>query len=98
MPVAHFRNMKLKPRSLLGVMSGALAVLVGCEQAPPPQFHLNQMRMVANETTEDYQQEIANVLGAMFGTPDEPFAFPESGLNQTRLTLSAGPAFNDTEG
>jgi mono/diheme cytochrome c family protein len=75
-----------------------LAAIVGCEQAPPPQFHLNQMRMVANETTEDYQQEIANVLGAMFGTPDEPFAFPESGLNQTRLTLAAGAAFNDTEG
>jgi mono/diheme cytochrome c family protein len=75
-----------------------LAAVVGCEQAPPPQFHLNQMRMVANETPEDYQQEIANVLGAMFGTPDEPFAFPESGLNQTRLTLAAGAAFNDTEG
>jgi mono/diheme cytochrome c family protein len=82
----------------LGLAAAVLAAAVGCEQAPPPQFHLNQMRMVVNETTGDYQQEIADVLGAMFGTPDEPFAFPEAGLSQTRLNLAAGAAYNDTEG
>jgi mono/diheme cytochrome c family protein len=90
--------MNLSTRSLVGIVATALVAAVGCEQAPPPQFHLNEMRMVVNETSGDYQQEIADVLGAIFGTPDEPFAFPESGLNQTRLNLSAGPAYNDTEG
>jgi mono/diheme cytochrome c family protein len=90
--------MNLRSRSSLGIIAAVLAALVGCEQAPPPQFHLNEMRMVENETPADYQQEIADVLGAMFGTPDQPFAFPESGLTQTRLTLAAGAAYNDTEG
>jgi len=75
-----------------------LGAALGCEQAPPPQFRQNALTMVSNETSDAYQQEIANVLGAMFGTPDEPYAFPESGLDQQRLDLAAGPAFTDQEG
>jgi mono/diheme cytochrome c family protein len=76
----------------------ALLSIVGCEQAPTPRFQLNPVVMVSKETSGDYQQEIANVLAGMFGTPDAPFAFPESGLNQQRLDLAAGPAYTDKEG
>lgn len=86
------RNHAFTSATLLAL--GAL----GCEQAPPPRFHANMLQMVANETSDGYQQEIANVLGAMFGTPDEPFAFPESGLNQNLLNLAAGSAYADEQG
>jgi mono/diheme cytochrome c family protein len=70
----------------------------GCDQAEPPNFRLNMVQMVSNEIDEPYQAEIANVLGAMFGTPDDPQVLPESGLDQTLLSLAAGPAWSDKEG
>jgi len=82
----------------LVIFTAVFTAALGCEQAPPPQFRQNVLTMVSNETSDAYQQEIANVLGAMFGTPDEPYAFPESGLDQQRLDLAAGPAFTDQEG
>ena len=85
-----------KPLSSLAAL--ALLAPIGCEQAPPPQFRANMVKVVANETSDAYQQEIANVLGGMFGTPDKPFAFPESGLDQQRLDLAAGAAWSDKEG
>lgn len=75
-----------------------LLAALGCGQAPPPRFHANLVKLSVNETSDPYQQEIANVLEAMFGTPDKPFAFPESGLDQQRLDLSAGPAWSDKAG
>lgn len=55
--------------------------------------------MVSNEISPEYQQEVANVLAAMFGTPPAPnLPLPESGLNQQRLTLAAGAAWSDKEG
>ncbi|MCA9258933.1 MAG: c-type cytochrome [Planctomycetales bacterium] len=71
---------------------------LGCNQSSAPQFRLNMIQMAVNETNEDYQEEIANVLAGMFGTPDEPFALPETGLDQTRLDLAAGPAWSDEQG
>ena len=75
----------------------ALAV-VGCDRPAPPAFRLNMVESVSNDTAPEYQQEIANVLGAMFGTPDEPFALPETGLDQGRLRVAAGPAWSDEAG
>lgn len=72
--------------------------LAGCEQAPPPQFRLNMVQMANNELDETYQQEIANAMGGLFGDPDEPHAPPESGLDNNRLKLAAGPAWTDQEG
>ncbi|BBO35028.1 cytochrome c [Lacipirellula parvula] len=91
--------MKSLPRisGLLTVVALS-AALIGCEQAPPPRFGLNPVVMVNNEISPEYQQEIANVLAAMFGTPDAPYALPESGLNQQRLTLAAGAAWSDKQG
>jgi mono/diheme cytochrome c family protein len=83
--------------SIWSIAASALA-LAGCGQAPAPQFQLNQVLLVTNETSPSYQQEIANVLAAMFGTPDEPFAMPETGLDQQQLTLAAGAAWSDEGG
>jgi mono/diheme cytochrome c family protein len=38
------------------------------------------------------------VLLAMFGTPDEPVALPETGLDETKLRLAAGPVRSDIVG
>jgi mono/diheme cytochrome c family protein len=78
--------------------ASAIVATLGCEQAPPPRFQLNMVSMVANETADPYQQEIADVLAGMFGTPDQPYAFPESGLDQQRLDLAAGAAYSDEAG
>lgn len=78
-------------------LAAVLATAAGCTQAPPPEFHLNMVQAATNEIDPAYQQEIANVLGAMFGTPDEPQVLAESGLNQKLLTLAAGPAWTDSE-
>ena len=75
----------------------ALAVSIGCDQSEPA-FRLNMVEAVSNDTGPEYQQEILNVLGAMFGTPDEPFVLPETGLDQGQLQLAAGPAWSDQTG
>ncbi len=58
------------------------------------------VKMVSEETptAQEYQQEIADVLGALFGTPDEPFALPETGLNAIQLQMAAGSAWSDEKG
>ncbi|MCH8923163.1 MAG: c-type cytochrome [Planctomycetes bacterium] len=44
------------------------------------------------------QQEIANALDAMFGTPDEPFVLAESGLDIAKIQMAAGPVRSDQFG
>ena len=84
----------------VSILSCTLLVLasVGCDQSQPPAFRLNMVEVVNNELTPDYQQQVANVLGAMFGTPDQPHAMPETGLDQGMLNLAAGPAWSDQMG
>ena len=78
------------------LVSGAL--LAGCDTAQPPAFRLNMVEAVVQDAPPEYQQEIANVLGAMFGTPDEPYALPETGLDQSKLDRAAGPAWSNVKG
>ncbi len=75
----------------------ALTTWVGCGTAEPPTFRLNMVQMVSQETSLEYQQEIADVLGALFGTPDQPHAQPETGLDQTKLDIAAGPVWSDAQ-
>jgi mono/diheme cytochrome c family protein len=76
------------------------AMAVGCDTPAAPEFHLNMVQMTsdATPTPEAYQQDIANVLDAMFGTPDKPFALPETGLDNRKLQMAAGPAWSDKAG
>ena len=76
----------------------AAALLIGCGKVDPPAFRMNMVEAVSYETAPEYQQEIADVLGALFGTPDEPFALPATGLDASLLRQSAGPAWSDEEG
>jgi mono/diheme cytochrome c family protein len=80
------------------VVPGLFLLFTGCEQSQPPEFRSNMVQIVSLETAPAYQQEIADVLGALFGTPDEPFAMPETGLDQNQLKLAAGPAWSGEEG
>ena len=75
-----------------------LAALVGCGQSDPPAFWLDMTKVVAYGIAPDHQKAIANILGAMFGTPDRPFALPETGLDERKLTMAAGPVWSDEEG
>ena len=76
---------------------GLLAGAAGCTPAPPPEFRLNMVQAAVSEISPEYQQEIANVLGAVFGTPDNPTVLPETGLNQKLLMQAAGPAWTDSD-
>jgi mono/diheme cytochrome c family protein len=73
-------------------------VFVGCQKSPPAHFRLNMVEMAEKEMTEENQQTIANVLEAMFGTPDEPFVLPETNLDIKKLQIAAGPVQSDRTG
>ena len=45
---------------------------------------------VAKQIAPAHQQAIANILGAMFGTPDAPVALPETGLVDARAQRGRG--------
>lgn len=80
---------------LLAVIAASVA---GCGKVDPPPFRLNMTNVVAKQIAPENQQAIANILDAMFGTPDEPFALPETGLSQLKLAMAAGPVWSDQAG
>ncbi len=84
--------MKLVLRKLALLCCLAAVTVVGCDY-PDPDFRMNMVEAVSNDTGPEYQQEISDVLGAMFGTPDDRHAMPGTGLDQGRLRLAAGPTW-----
>src|ERR1051325_1964140 len=54
------------------------AVLTGCGKVDPPPFRLNMTYVVSKQIVPDHQKAIADILDAMFGTPNEPFAMAET--------------------
>jgi mono/diheme cytochrome c family protein len=72
--------------------------LVGCSESSSPPFRLDMLQVVSNDISPDHQKAIADVLGAMFGTPDEPFVLPETGLDIRKLQMAAGPVWSDKVG
>ncbi len=76
----------------------AAAALTGCGKVDPPPFRLNMTNVVAKQIAPENQQAIANIMDAMFGTPDVPFAMAETGLNQRLLKMAAGPVWSDEAG
>src|SRR5262245_29098292 len=69
----------------------ACVVLSGCAKAPPPRFHSNLVQLADKNVPEKQHQQIADILEALSGTPDDPFVVPESGLDAKLVTLAAGP-------
>jgi mono/diheme cytochrome c family protein len=79
----------------IGLVAAALA---GCTKPDAPQFRLEMTKIVANQIIPKHQQAIADILGAMFGTPDEPYVLPETGLDLRKLKMAAGPVWSDQVG
>lgn len=100
MPVADFHSYPPAPlqRSFIPLVGVLLSAFIGCGETGPPPFRQATMFLAGTNTVPvssaiapRHQQDIANILAAMFGTPDEPFALPETGLDRRKLAMSAGP-------
>jgi mono/diheme cytochrome c family protein len=87
---------------------GCLAT-VGCGPTPPAAFRLNMVEAISPTAEKDsiaaeqalqpeQQKQVATILLAMFGTPDDPVCLPETGLDPAKLRLAAGPVRSDIVG
>jgi mono/diheme cytochrome c family protein len=90
--------MKLNSTKCFLVVIGVSAALAGCSKPAAPVFRLDMTKVVANQIIPKHQQAIADILGAMFGTPDEPYVLPETGLDLRKLKMAAGPVWSDQVG
>lgn len=82
-----------------GAALAVVALLVtGCGKTEPPRFYPNELQMKLKEVQPFQQQEIALALAAMYGTPDDPFVLPETGLDLTKIQMAAGPVYGDQHG
>jgi mono/diheme cytochrome c family protein len=86
-------------RNLIGgiVCLWALAGTAGCTKSDPPRFALNMVELTRREIEKPYHQDIATALEALFGTPNEPFVLPETGLDASKIALAAGPVKSDQD-
>jgi len=75
-----------------------LVFATGCGSTPPASFRLNMVEATKQRLTDEQQRQVATILLAMFGTPDEPVALPETGLDEAKLRLCAGPVRSDIVG
>jgi hypothetical protein len=83
---------------LLAAFMVAVCALAGCGKSDPPAFRLDMTSVVAKEIVPEQRQTVADVLEAMFGTPDQPYATPEMGLDVRMLRMAAGPVWGDEQG
>jgi mono/diheme cytochrome c family protein len=92
------------PKSIIVL---ALAALVGCDTSPAAKFQAVSLVRIGSDAvvvsdsedvTDAQRQEIATVLEALFGTPDEPFVLPETGLDLARINAAAGGVWSDESG
>jgi mono/diheme cytochrome c family protein len=82
--------------SLLLVLAAVVAA--GCGRTPPASFRANLVEATKQRLTPDQERQVATILEAMFGTPDQPFVLPEAGLDLAKLQLAAGPVRSDIVG
>jgi len=103
-----------RPALLAAALLVCSLVLPGCGKTDPPQFRINtqgmnpdDFRVPGSESDEQYiskkqkadsLDQISTILYAWFGTPNEPYVIPESGLDLRKIQLSAGPSGGDASG
>jgi mono/diheme cytochrome c family protein len=88
-------NILLRRISISAVLALAYcAMLTGCGQSEA-EFHLDMVEATKNKITPDQQQQIADILTAMFGTPDDPYVLPQTGLDLEKVQLASGPVHRD---
>ncbi|MEI7780800.1 MAG: c-type cytochrome [Planctomycetota bacterium] len=75
-----------------------LVVAVGCGPTPSASFRPNMVESTKQRLSVDQERQVATVLLAMFGTPDEPVVLSETGLDEAKLRLAAGPVRSDIVG
>src|SRR5262245_22555690 len=85
-------------RWILGCLALAALAMAGCGKRDAPHFSLNMVAIADAQVQEEQQQTLANVLEALYGTPDEPFVLAESGLDLKKLKVAAGPVRSDEFG
>ena len=91
------KNNVLRESPLLVCLALATIALAGCG-SDAPQFELNMVAIADAQVPVAQQQELANVLEAMYGTPDEPFVLSESALDLKLVRVAAGPVRSDQFG
>jgi mono/diheme cytochrome c family protein len=83
--------------AVVAVVAAALASVTGCGKTPAF-FVLNEVELTHREFTPDQQQTVANVLYAMFGTPDNPYILKATSLNANKVIAASGPVWSDKQG
>jgi mono/diheme cytochrome c family protein len=94
--------------SYLAALLGLAVLLTGCD-APVARFRGNMVAVRANmgkeyRTQDQHVKDIADILAAMFGTPDEPHVPSLSDVNVAavldidKLRMAAGPVGSDEFG
>jgi mono/diheme cytochrome c family protein len=80
------------------LLAAVVLATAGCGATPPATFRPNMVEATKQRLTGEQEKQVATVLLAMFGTPDEPVALPETGLDEAKLRLAAGPVRSDIVG
>jgi mono/diheme cytochrome c family protein len=70
----------------------------GCGRTQPASFRLNMVEAARQRLEPRQQRQVATILEALFGTPDDPHVLPETGLDIAKLKLAAGPVRSDIVG
>jgi mono/diheme cytochrome c family protein len=91
---------RLSPVAFLRIalLSAGCLLAAGCGKTPPAFYRLNMVEATKQRLTPEQEGQVATVLLAMFGTPDEPVALPETGLDEAKLRLASGPVRSDIVG
>jgi len=89
--------MHRQPATIFAIL-GLCLLATGCGQTPPAYFRPNMVEATKQRLTPEQEKQVATVLLAMFGTPDEPVCMPETGLDEVKLRLAAGPVRSDIVG
>ncbi|MCA9217549.1 MAG: cytochrome c, partial [Planctomycetales bacterium] len=90
------------------VVVASLVALAGCESRKPTfssnRVYTKKIENDAGKILRVAQEDVANLVGALFGTPDEPFMLADDALgvsdvlNVDNLAVAAGPITRDNYG
>lgn len=96
--VVHLRFHLIRGLLAFVVAPAILIASTGCGRTPAASFRPNMVEATKQRLTPDQEQQVATIMLAMFGTPDDPACLPEVGLDEAKLRLAAGPVRSDIAG